>query len=49
MDYYDDRYEKLFGNPLSNFARELLSKYRHRDVSIGTYHYIIIIISSGQL
>lgn len=33
MDYYDDRYERLFGNPLSKFARELLRKYRYKDVS----------------
>lgn len=42
MDYYDERYGRLYGNPLSNFARELLSKYRHKDVSIATFSVPVI-------
>ena len=35
MDYYDERYGKLFASPLSKFAKDLLQKYRHNDVSIN--------------
>lgn len=38
MDYYDERYGRLYGNPLSTFARELLSKYRPKDECGVRFH-----------
>ncbi|MPC18133.1 Tryptase-2 [Portunus trituberculatus] len=38
MDYYDDRYGKLYASPLSKFAKEVLHNYRHKDECGVRYH-----------